>query len=98
MNERRRERLAAFIREALPTFFSEEVIREPGVFISIQHVEIPESGGKANVFVSVFPDTVEEGIAKALKMSENKATHFVRVRLKSKYSPTIRFQVVEVAR
>lgn len=93
MNERRRERLAAFLQEELPYFVQEQVPLPEGVFASILHVEIAESGTRANIFMSVFPDSAREGVAKELNLRENEATYFVRTRLRSKYSPVIRFHV-----
>jgi ribosome-binding factor A len=92
MNERRRERLASFLEEELPHFFREEIKTE-GAYLSIQYVEVIESGSRANIFVSVFPDNLRDEVAKELKKSENKASHFIRRRLGSKYSPQIRFQI-----
>lgn len=91
MNERRRDRLSSFLKEILPIFFVQEVSLPKGSFISVLYIEIGESGSKANVFVSVFPDSLREMVAKELKISENKAAHFVRAHLKSKYSPSIHF-------
>ncbi len=95
MNEKRRERLATLLQEALPEFFESEIERLPGTLLSVLYVEVIESGTRANIFVSVFPDEAKAGIAKQLKISENKATHFIRRRVSSKYSPFIRFQLVE---
>lgn len=93
MNERRRGRLAAFLESELPHFFREEVEFPPNTFISIMHIEIKQSGQSAGVLVSVFPDTSTKRVAEILKKSENKATHFIRARLRTKYSPVIRFHV-----
>ncbi|OGZ56145.1 MAG: hypothetical protein A3J04_00275 [Candidatus Ryanbacteria bacterium RIFCSPLOWO2_02_FULL_47_14] len=93
MKERRRERLASFIREELPDFFKQEFDVLVNVLISILHIEITESGARTDVFVSVFPDDHKEQVAKALKMRENKAAHFLRSRLRSKYAPAVRFHV-----
>jgi|GEM_PF-2888828 len=93
MNERRRERLASALEEDLPSFFQEECELLPGELVSILYVEIVESGAKANIFVSVFPDSARERVARELKMRENEATYFIRGRLGSKYSPVVRFHV-----
>lgn len=93
MNERRRERLAAYIKEIMPEFFAVHIEHGSDIFLSVLYVEVVASGTKANVFVSVYPDTAREGIAEKLKMSENIATRFVRTHLGSKYSPAIRFFV-----
>lgn len=95
MNERRRERLSAFIRDELAKFFQEGLELEPGVFISIQYVEVLKSASRANVFLSIFPDIRQYGVAKKLKILENKATRFIQDRLSSKHSPMIRFLIVE---
>lgn len=91
MNERRRDRLATLLKEELPHFFVEECDLPTGSFVSVLYVEVLESGTRANIFVSIFPDTEKERVAKKLKISENKATHFVRQRIRSKYSPSIHF-------
>lgn len=93
MKERRKERLAALIQEELPRFFRDELELEPGVFVSILYVETVKTGTKANVFVSIYPDTARVKVARELKISENKATHFIRKLVASKYSPAIRFQL-----
>ena len=93
MNERRRERLASLLEDALPEFFRDECEMPTGAVVSILYVEIIESGSRANIFVSVWPDEARGGVAKELKMSENKATHFVRGRLGSKHAPQVRFLV-----
>ncbi len=93
MNERRRERTAAFVREVIPEFFQRECELLPGVFLTVLHVEVVESGVRANVFVSVFPDSAKEAVAKELDLRENKATQFIRMRLGTKYSPAVRFTV-----
>ena len=93
MNKRRRERLASALEEDLPLFFREECDFSSGELISILYIEIVESGAKANIFVSVFPDSAKEQVVRELKMRENEATSFIRARLGSKYSPVVRFHV-----
>ena len=95
MKERRREKLSALIQEIVSDFFSSELALPSGTLLSISYIELNDSGTKANVFTSVYPDEGRDGIANLLKMSENKATHFLRTRLQSKYSPVIRFRVIE---
>ena len=95
MNERRRERLAAFVREEIAYFFQTELELPTGAFLSVLYVEVAETGSRANVFVSVYPPESKEGIAKILKLGENKATHYMRAKVRSKYSPVIHFQIVE---
>ena len=93
MNERRRERLAAFIREKLPEFFKVDCDFLGSSVVSILHVEVVSSGTRANIFLSVFPDETKEDVARRLKLCENKATHFLRGQLGSKYAPAVRFHV-----
>ena len=93
MKERRRDRLASFVREELPEFLRVEGDLPNGVVVSILHVEVIASASRANIFVSIFPDEQREEVAKVLKMRENEATHFLRGRLKSKHVPVIRFHV-----
>lgn len=93
MNERRKERLASFIEETLPEFFRTECALPEGVFISVVYIEPNEGASKVNVFVSVFPDALRDRVAEILKMSENKAKHFIRARIASKYSPAVSFHV-----
>ena len=95
MKERRRDRIGTLVRDAVADFFLEEVSFPAGVLVSVAYVEVIESGSKANIFVSVFPDTAQEEVAKMLKMSENKASHFVRSRMRSKYTPVVRFMLVD---
>ncbi len=93
MNERRRERLTAFLQEALGEFFLRECSFAPGVFVSVQYVDLNETASRAMIAVSVFPDDARDGVAEELKTRENEATHFVRQRLDNKYTPAIRFTV-----
>jgi ribosome-binding factor A len=93
MNERRNERLASFVRGALPDFFRDECALALGTLVSIVHIEINEAGSRADVFVSVFPDEAHTSVAKELKIRENEANHFIRMQLRSKHSPLIRFHV-----
>jgi ribosome-binding factor A len=93
MNERRKERLAAFLQEAIGEFFLRECAFAPGVFVSVQFVDLNETASRAMIAVSVFPDEARNGVAEELKTRENEATHFVRGRLDSKYAPLIRFTV-----
>jgi ribosome-binding factor A len=93
MIERRKERLASFVREVLPDFFRDECGLTPDIFVSILHVEPNEAASKVNVFVSVFPDSTRDKVAKVLKISENKAGHYIRGRISAKYSPAISFHV-----
>jgi len=85
--------MASFVREAIPSFFQEECAFPKGVFVSVLHVEVVESGNRANIFASVFPDDAKEAVAKELDLRENEATRFMRRRLASKHSPVIRFYV-----
>ncbi|MDA1335184.1 MAG: ribosome-binding factor A [bacterium] len=93
MNERRRERFSSLIEEELPMFFREVCELPKNSLVSILYVEVPMRAGKANVFVSVFPDEARDGVATELKMRENEATHYIRGRIKSKYAPAIHFFV-----
>ncbi|MEK7643054.1 MAG: ribosome-binding factor A [Patescibacteria group bacterium] len=95
MNERRRERLSAVIKEILPAFFRQELILPNGVLISVLYAESMTSGTRVTVYVSIFPDNLRADIAKILEMSENRAAHFLRARLRTKYSPSIHFVVSE---
>ena len=98
MNERRRERLGAFVESALPHFFREELEVPAGTIISIVHVDVKTSGQSALVHVSVYPETHTDQVANMLKKSENKAAHYVRTHLRTKYAPVINFRVVRAAR
>ncbi|MEK7576735.1 MAG: ribosome-binding factor A [Patescibacteria group bacterium] len=93
MNERRRERLAAFVRESLPDFFRFECGFSNDILVSIIHVEPNEASSKVKVYVSVWPDDQRDAVANTLKMSENKAKHYIRARISSKYSPAVSFHV-----
>ena len=85
--------MSSFVREAIPDFFQAQCVFPKGVFVSILHVEVVESGSRANIFASVFPDEAKEAVAKELNLRENEATRFLRGRIASKYSPVIRFYV-----
>ena len=85
--------MASFVRETNTDFFQEECAFPKGVFVSVLHVEVVESGSRANVFTSVFPDDAKEVVAKELGLRENEATCFVRRLVASKHSPVIRFHV-----
>ncbi|MBI4121361.1 MAG: hypothetical protein HY470_00170 [Candidatus Ryanbacteria bacterium] len=77
----------------MPEFFREQCAFPADALVSVLHVEVVESGSKANVFASVFPDEAKSAVARELKMRENEATRFVRERTASKYSPVVRFHV-----
>ncbi len=93
MNEKRKERLAAFVREILPDFFRFDCGFANDVLVSIIHVEPNEASSKVKVYISVWPDDKRDEVANTLKMSENKAKHYIRERISSKYSPLISFYV-----
>ncbi len=93
MNERRRERLTAFLQEAIGEFFLRECAFDNGVFASVQFVDLNEVASRAMISVSVFPDEARDKVADILKTRENEATHFVRQKLDNKYTPAIRFFV-----
>lgn len=81
------------MQEALSEFFLRECSFAPGVFVSVQFVDLNETSSRAAISVSVFPDEARDGVAEELKTRENEATHFVRQKLDNKYTPAIRFSV-----
>ena len=95
MNERRRERLASFVKAELAKFFKDELELPSEVLVSILSVTVSEGGGRASAVLSIYPSAQFEGVAKVIKKGENGATRYIRGRLASKYSPTIHFVVIE---
>jgi hypothetical protein len=96
MNERRRERLVSFLEDELPLFFRGELDLAPGVLVSIVLIDVKPSGGSAHISVTVYPDSEAVPVAEMLKKSENKAAHYIRTRLRTKYAPVVTFHVVPV--
>jgi len=91
MEIRKQKRLESILGDILARFFEEELDFPQEVFLSITRVQVSESGGNATIFVSIYPDKEREHLAKKLKKMENKASAFVRSRLRIKHAPQIRF-------
>ena len=57
--------MATVLKEELPQFFADECSLSLGTFVSILYVEVLESGTRANVFVSIFPDAEKRRLLKS---------------------------------
>ena len=71
-------------------------------FLEVLHEESVKSvkENMASISIKIPKEFIDKpgfyyAIAKILTMGENKATHYMRAKVRSKYSPAIHFQIVE---
>lgn len=88
------ERFSSFIQDELALFLREGLHEREGMFVSIVRVEPAPSGGRVDVWVSVWPDEERQRVAKELRLLENKAKAYLAQRLNRKYAVTVRFYVI----
>ncbi len=92
--QNRNERLAEALRAASAEFLVREALPPPhGALITVTRAEVAESGTRATIFMTVFPDTLEEAALKFANRSRHDFAEFFSTRVKGVVLPRIEFLI-----
>lgn len=69
----RDEQFVSFMKKEVAIFLDRNVARPEGSFFSVTHVAVDQSGARAEIFISIFPDSVVGDLMKTLKGYEGPA-------------------------
>ena len=85
------ERLSSYIKKELAFFLEKNLPIAEGGFVSVTKVFINERADRADVFVSVFPETLVSEVFMELKLLQKDARKFLASRIKRHKIPDIKF-------
>ncbi len=87
----RDERFISFMKKEIAIFLDREVSRQEGIFFSVTNVVPNQSGERAEVFISVYPEKYSAEITKSLKMYEGATRAHLAGMLKRRKIPFLVF-------
>src|SRR3989344_8162808 len=85
------ERLESYLKKELAFFLEKNLPIAEGGFVSVTKVFINERADRADVFVSVFPETLVSEVFMELKLLQKDARKFLASRIKRHKIPDIKF-------
>lgn len=91
MNQRRGERLAVLIKKEVSALLLRQGEQEPGKMMTVTKVELTPDKKKALVFLTVFPETEEKNIFRAIKKEEKYFGRLLKHTINIKVLPDISF-------
>jgi len=94
MSTRRQERVNSLLQHLLGEFLKREADFK-GVVVAITHIDISQDLKFAKVFVSVFPESEEEGVLRKLAELRKEFMQYVGKHSKFKFLPSFEFIIDE---
>ena len=87
----RHEKIAAALRETAAEFMAREANRQS--LITVTGASISEDGKRANIFMTVFPDTAEEAAVQFASRNRREFAEFFKTRVRGVFPPHIEFMI-----
>lgn len=87
----REEQFISFLEKETALFLDREAARPVGVFFSITKVVINQSGERAEIYISIFPDNQATAIFRELKQYEKETRAHMAELLRRRKIPQLLF-------
>ncbi|OGF63387.1 hypothetical protein A2926_00255 [Candidatus Giovannonibacteria bacterium RIFCSPLOWO2_01_FULL_44_40] len=93
-----KERFESFLKREIAGFLQRNVQREKGVFVSIGEVSARERSDKAEIFISVFPESAAKEIFPRIKKLEKNVRRHIASKSRRQFIPQIHFVLSDTAK